>query len=151
MKRTVLAALAIASAAFVPGASAARDASPCAHVSRVLVGSTLGLSITATRSVPSPGALGLTVCYFETSTNPVAVSIGFQTLTGKKTYAFDLAQTGNLAKPVSGLGDKSFYNTSFPGGSTSLQVLTGNTLISFVTPSPLSKVEKLAKKIVRAS
>lgn len=147
MKCAFLAALVLVAGSLAPTASAAHAASPCANVSRSVVASTLGISVSATRSVPSPGALGLTVCYFETSTNPVAVSIGFQTLTGKQTYAAVLAQTGHLAKPVPGLGDKSFYNTSFPGGSTSLQVLKGNTLISFVTPSPLSKVEKLAKKI----
>ncbi len=80
--------------------------------------------------------------------NPVALTIGFQTLTGKKTYAADLAQTAHLAKAIAGLGDKAFYNTSNPGGSTSMQVLKGNVLISLLAPAPLSKVEKLAQKVV---
>ena len=148
MKTAFLVGLAVAGVVFAPTASAASTASPCVHVSRSAVESALGISVTSTRSVPSPGALGLTVCYIATSTNPGAAAIGFQTLLGKKTYTAVLVQTGHLAKVLSGLGDKAFYNTSNPGGSTSLQVLKGNTLVSFVTPSPLSKVTNLAKKIV---
>lgn len=147
MKGAFLVALAIASALFVPTAFAAQAASPCARVSRSVVDSTLGISVSSTRSIPNPGTPGLTVCYFATKSDPVAATIGFQPLTGKSTYAYDLTQTGNFAETVSGLGDKAFYNKSNPGGSTSLQVLKGNTLLSFDTPAALSKVEKLAKLI----
>ena len=75
------------------------------------------------------------------------MTIGFQTQTGKSTYAYDLSQTGNFATIVSGLGDKAFYNKTNPGGNTSLQVLKGNTLLSFNATASLSKVEKLAKQI----
>ena len=101
--------------------------------------------------MPNPGSPGLTVCYFATTTNPVAATISFQTASGKATYASVLGQTTpHLAKVVSGLGDKAFYNASNPGGSTSLQVLKGNVMISFFTPAPLSKVKALAKKVVAA-
>jgi hypothetical protein len=150
MKGAFLVALAVASALFVPPAFAAQTASPCARVPRSLVESTLGISVSRTRSIPEPGTPGLTVCYFATTSNPVAATIGFQTLTGKSTYAYDLSQTGNFAKTVSGLGDKAFYNKTNPGGSTSLQVLKGNTLLSFDTLASLSKVEKLAKQIAAA-
>jgi len=148
MKVAFLAVVAAVAGVLVSDAGAARSASPCDHVSRVAIESSLGITVSSSRTVPSPGAIGLTVCFFGTKTNPIAVSIGLQTASGKKTYGVDLEQTGHLAKTVSGVGDKAFYNTSFPGGSTSLQVLKGNVLISFVSPSSLAKVETLAKKIV---
>ena len=151
MKGAFLVVLAVAGVVFAPTAFAAQTASPCSHVSRSAVESTLGISVKKTRSVPNPGTIGLTVCYFETSTNPAAATISFQTSSGKATYAADLAQTTpQFAKTVSGLGDKAFYNKSNPGGSTSLQMLKGTTLVSFFAPSPLSKVEKLAKKVAAA-
>ena len=151
MKSSFLLALAVGAAAFVPAASAAQQASPCGHVSRSVVQSTLGISVSSTRSVPNPGSPGLTVCYFATATNPAAATVSFQTASGKSTYASVLAQTtAHLAKMISGLGDKAFYNASNPGGSTSLQVLKGNVLISIYTPAPLSKVKALAKKVVAA-
>jgi hypothetical protein len=151
MKSAFLVALAVTGVVFAPTASAAQKASPCGHVSRSIVQSTLGISVSSTRSVASPGTPGLTVCYFATSKNPVAATVSFQTASGKATYASDLVQTTpRFAKTVSGLGDKAFYNTSNPGGSTSLQVLKGNVLISLFTPSPLSKVKALAKKVVAA-
>ena len=67
MKGAFLAALTVASALFVPTAFAAQTSSPCARVSRSVVGSTLGLSISSTRSIPEPGTPGLTVCYFRTN------------------------------------------------------------------------------------
>jgi hypothetical protein len=151
MKSAFLVALAVIGVVLAPTASAAQKASPCGHVSRSLVQSTLGISVSSTRSVPNPGTPGLTVCYFATATNPAAATVSFQTSSGKSTYASVLAQTTpQLAKMVSGLGDKAFYNASNPGGSTSLQVLKGNVLISIYTPSPLSKVKALAKKVVAA-
>jgi hypothetical protein len=151
MKGALLLALAVTSIAFVPAAAAAQKASPCGHVSRSLVASTLGISVRSTRSVPNPGTIGLTVCYFATATNPAAATISFQTASGKSTYASILAQTTpRLAKSIAGLGDKAFYNASNPGGSTSLQVLKGNVLVSIYTPSSLSKVKALAKKVVAA-
>ncbi len=104
MRGSLLAAVAVVSALFAPSAFAAREASPCSHVTRSEVGSTLGIAVKSTRSVPEPGVLGFTVCFFATTTNPVALSVGFQTQTGKQTYAADVGQTGNLAKTVSGLG-----------------------------------------------
>ena len=147
MKSVVLAMVATTAVLFAPTALAARP-TPCTKVSSSVVASTLGISVKSTRSVPSPDTPGFTVCFFGTSTNPVAASIGFQMQTGKKTYAGDLALTGHLAKVVPGLGDKAFYNTSFPGGNTSLNVLKGNVLVSFVTPAKLTKVEALAKKVM---
>jgi hypothetical protein len=148
MRGLFLAAVAMVAALAVPSALAAPKATPCAHVSRSEVQSILGFSVTSTRDVPAPGVLGFTVCFFATSTNPSALSVGFQTQTGKTTYAADIAQTGHLAKTVPGLGDKAFYNSSYPGGSTSLNVLKGNVLVSFVTPAPLAKVKKLARKVI---
>jgi hypothetical protein len=151
MKSAFLVALAVIGVVLAPTASAAQKASPCGHVSRSVVQSTLGISVSSTRSVPNPGTPGLTVCYFATATNPAAATVSFQTASGKSTYASVLAQTTpQLAKMVSGLGDKAFYNASNPGGSTSLQVLKGNVLISIYTPSALSKVKALAKKVVAA-
>jgi hypothetical protein len=148
MKAAFLVALAVAGVVFAPTAVAAQAASPCSHVTRSAVESTLAITVSKTRSVPNPGTLGLTVCYFATTTNPVAATISFQTVSGKATYESDLVQTTpQFAKMVSGLGDKAFYNTSNPGGSTSLQMLKGNVLVSFFTPASLSKVEKLAKKV----
>jgi hypothetical protein len=148
MKGAFIIALAVAGVVVAPTALAAQAASPCSHVTRSAVESTLGISISKTRSVPNPGTIGLTVCYFATATNPEAATISFQTASGKTTYESDLSQTTpQLAKKVSGLGDKAFYNASNPGGSTSLQMLKGNVLVSFFTPAPLSKVEKLAKKV----
>jgi len=151
MKSAFLVALVAIGAVFAPAASAAQTASPCMHVSRSLVESTLGISVRSTRSVPNPGTPGLTVCYFATATNPAAATVAFQTDTGKSTYASILAETTpRLAKTIPGLGDKAFYNASNPGGSTSLQVLKGNVLVSIYTPAPLSKVKTLAKKVVAA-
>jgi hypothetical protein len=150
MKGVLLLAVAVTSVAFVPVA-AAQQASPCGHVSRSLVASTLGISVRSTRSVPNPGTIGLTVCYFATATNPAAATVSFQTASGKSTYASILAQTTpRLAKSIANLGDKAFYNASNPGGNTSLQVLKGNVLVSIYTPAPLSKVKTLAKKVVAA-
>jgi hypothetical protein len=151
MKGAVLVALALTSVVFAPAAAATQTASPCGHVSRSVVASTLGISVRSTRSVPNPGTIGLTVCYFATATNPAAATVSFQTVSGKSTYASILAQTTpRLAKSVAGLGDKAFYNASNPGGSTSLQVLKGNVLVSIYTPAPLSKAKALAKKVVAA-
>ncbi|HWB23565.1 MAG TPA: hypothetical protein VG652_11850 [Gaiellaceae bacterium] len=151
MKTAVVIALAAIGVIFVPAAVAVEQASPCSHVSRSAVQSTLGISVSETRSVPNPGTIGLTVCYFETKTNPVAATISFQTASGKATYASNLVQTTpRFAKVLTGLGDKAFYNSSNPGGSTSLQMLKGNILVSFFTPAPLSKVKALAKKVAAA-
>jgi hypothetical protein len=151
MKAAFLVLLCVGCVAVAPTASAAPKVSPCSHVTRAVVESTLGISVRSTRSVPNPGTPGLTVCYFATATNPAAATVSFQTATGKSTYSSVLVQTTpRFAKTISGLGDKAFYNTSNPGGSTSLQVLKGNVLISIYTPSPLSKVKALAKKVVAA-
>ena len=148
MKRALLAALLVGTAVCASQSFAAREMSPCAALQKSTVGSALGIKVVSTRAIAQPAVPGLTVCFFATSSNPVAVSIAFQTQTGKTTYASDVALTNEYVKTVSGLGDKAFANSSNPGGNTSLYVLKGNVLVSFVTAAPLSKVEKLAKLVV---